>query len=216
MTRPAAEFFDAYAHDFAAIYGNDNRAFARLINLFFRRSMRERYRRTLEVCRPLEGQTVLDVGCGPGHYAVAFAQLGAAHVVGIDFAPAMIALAQQRADAAGVTDRCTFVETDFMSYDESSSFDYTVFMGFMDYAADSDRVIERASQLTRDTAVFSFPASAGVLAWQRRLRYRHKTPLYMYSRADVETLTNAYFSAVLIDRIGRDYYVTARRQSTPV
>ena len=48
------------------------------------------------------GQRLLDVGCGAGREAVGFARAGLS-VVGIDLAPAMIALARERARAAGVT-----------------------------------------------------------------------------------------------------------------
>lgn len=48
------------------------------------------------------GTRVLDAGCGPGQWAVAFAQAGA-RVTAIDLAPAMLAHAARRAQAAGVT-----------------------------------------------------------------------------------------------------------------
>jgi len=47
------------------------------------------------------GRRVLDVGCGAGREAIGFARAGLS-VVGIDLAPAMIALARERARAAGV------------------------------------------------------------------------------------------------------------------
>ena len=47
------------------------------------------------------GQRLLDVGCGAGREAVGFARAGLS-VVGIDLAPAMIALAAERTRAAGV------------------------------------------------------------------------------------------------------------------
>jgi 2-polyprenyl-6-hydroxyphenyl methylase/3-demethylubiquinone-9 3-methyltransferase len=43
----------------------------------------------------LEGQTVLDVGCGSGLFAVAAARLGAERVVGIDINPRSIAASEQ-------------------------------------------------------------------------------------------------------------------------
>jgi 2-polyprenyl-3-methyl-5-hydroxy-6-metoxy-1,4-benzoquinol methylase len=72
VTNPGvSDFFDSYAHDFNAIYGNRNTFLNRLLNGWLRRSMRLRYEMTLQSCDPLEGKSVLDVGCGPGHYAVA-------------------------------------------------------------------------------------------------------------------------------------------------
>jgi ubiquinone/menaquinone biosynthesis C-methylase UbiE len=46
------------------------------------------------------GRRLLDIGCGAGREAIAFARAGLA-VTGIDVAPAMIALARDRARAAG-------------------------------------------------------------------------------------------------------------------
>ena len=57
------------------------------------------------------GQTVLDVTCGPGLYAVPLAKRGC-HVVGVDFGPAALAHARQLAEAEGVGGRCTFRQAD--------------------------------------------------------------------------------------------------------
>lgn len=57
------------------------------------------------------GDEVLDVTCGPGLYAVALAERGC-RVTGIDFGPAAIAYARELAAAAGVAQRCTFLQQD--------------------------------------------------------------------------------------------------------
>ncbi|NJN55290.1 MAG: class I SAM-dependent methyltransferase [Anaerolineae bacterium] len=57
------------------------------------------------------GSRLLDITCGPGLYAVEFAQRGCL-VTGIDFGPAAIAYAQELAAAEGVADRCTFIQQD--------------------------------------------------------------------------------------------------------
>ncbi len=58
-----------------------------------------------------EGSSILDVTCGPGLYAVDFAQQGC-HIRGIDFSPAAIAYARSRAMEYGVADRCQFQQED--------------------------------------------------------------------------------------------------------
>lgn len=57
---------------------------------------------------------VLDIGCGAGATALALAQrLGApAQVTGVDISPALIALAQQRAAAAGLATQTQFITAD--------------------------------------------------------------------------------------------------------
>jgi SAM-dependent methyltransferase len=207
-----SRFFDAYAADFSSIYGGSGGFTGRIISKVFRRSMMLRYLRTIEGCRPIEGRSVLDVGCGPGHYSIALAGRGARRVVGIDFAPAMIDLARSRAEAAGVGGICEFVCADFMTRPLAAEFDYSVVMGFMDYARDPASVVARVLSLTASRAFFSFPAAGGLLAWQRAIRYRRRCDLFLYRRQDLEhLLERTGRSRVEIDRIARDFFVTVRK-----
>ncbi|MBI4617796.1 MAG: class I SAM-dependent methyltransferase [Planctomycetes bacterium] len=56
----------------------------------------------LELLEPLEGQCVLDLGCGEGELSVALARRGA-RVVSVDLARAGLALARRRAGASEAT-----------------------------------------------------------------------------------------------------------------
>jgi ubiquinone/menaquinone biosynthesis C-methylase UbiE len=74
------------------------------------------------------GARVLDLTCGPGLYAVALAQRGA-DVTGVDFGPASITHARELAAAAGVTERCRFVEADVRDYEPpTGAFDAVLFL----------------------------------------------------------------------------------------
>jgi len=171
--------------------------------------MLERFRRTIEGCRPVSGRTVLDVGCGPGHYGLALARLGAARVLGIDFAAGMLERARRNAQAAGHEKVCEFVAADFGRFESAETFDFVILMGFMDYIRDPAPVIEKAVRLARRKAFFSFPVSRGLLAWQRKLRYRRKTDLYLYGREQLRGLFASLPDELLqVERIGRDYFVT--------
>jgi SAM-dependent methyltransferase len=203
------EFFDGYAGDFNAIYGNTNTPINRLINRVFRKSMRLRFEKTLAGCEPVAGASVLDVGCGPGHYAVELARRGAARVLGVDFAEGMIDLARRQAQAADVADRCEFQVGDIDRTDLSTPFDYILVMGFMDYVADPAPLLRRLLAATRRRAFFSFPAAGGLLAWQRQLRYRRRCPLYLYPRDRLHALLAGLPGAdFTIEPIARDYFVT--------
>ncbi|MDX1613800.1 MAG: methyltransferase domain-containing protein [Candidatus Promineifilaceae bacterium] len=57
------------------------------------------------------GARVLDVTCGPGLYAVPLAERGC-QVTGIDFSPAAIRHARDRATLRQVAERCTFLHQD--------------------------------------------------------------------------------------------------------
>jgi 2-polyprenyl-3-methyl-5-hydroxy-6-metoxy-1,4-benzoquinol methylase len=208
MTQTAS-FFDSYARDFEAIYGNKNTPVNRVINHYFRKSMRVRYERTIAGCSPIEARSVLDIGCGPGHYSVELARRGAADVLGIDFAEGMIKLADGRARAAGVEDRCRFVLGDILEASIDRKYDYTIVMGFMDYVEEPRTVIDRILEVTSGKAFISFPVAGGVLAWQRKLRYRQRCPLYLYSEARLRDLFRPYREVrVEIEPAARDFFVT--------
>jgi len=204
-----SQFFDSYAHDFAGIYGNSNTLLNRFVNRNFRTSMRLRYEKTIEGCSPIVGKTVLDIGCGPGHYSVALAKKGAQRVFGIDFADGMIAIAKQNAQSAGLEGTCSFARQDFLNDPIPDKYDYTIAMGFMDYMADPQKTVAKVLSVTKAKAFFSFPADGGVLAWQRKLRYRSRCPLYMYSLPQLQHIFSGS-KQVNIERIARDYFVTVR------
>lgn len=208
MSERTSEFFDRYAGGFNAIYGNDNRAFERIINHLFRRAMLVRYEKSLAGCRPIEGRTVIDIGCGPGHYSVALARAGAAQVLGLDFAPGMLEIARQSAVAQGVAQRCVFALGDFLTYPMPQRFDYAIVMGFMDYVRDPRPVIDRVLQIASSRAFFSFPKAGGLLAWQRKLRYRKRCDLFLYGEDQIRSLFSTTGASFSIESIGRDFFVT--------
>jgi SAM-dependent methyltransferase len=66
-----------------------------------------------------ERTKILDLGCGPGLYAVRFARLGH-ECRGIDFGPASVAYAREQAEKEGVD--ATFVEEDLRAADFGSGY----------------------------------------------------------------------------------------------
>jgi SAM-dependent methyltransferase len=95
------DFFDSYAYDFDALYGAPQNILSSVINPLFRKSMKLRFEKTIEYSAPVDGKSILDIGCGPGHYAIALSKSGAKNVVGIDFAPEMIKIAKEKSQMAG-------------------------------------------------------------------------------------------------------------------
>lgn len=205
-----SRFFDRYAHDFSAIYGNKNTVVNTVVNKLFRESMKLRFFMTLEGCNPVEGKSVLDIGCGPGHYSVALARRGAGKVLGIDFADGMLDIARENARRGGVDQLCTFRRSDFTQESFPREYDYSIAMGFMDYMADPRAVVERVLAATKVRAFFSFPLDGGLLAAQRKLRYRSRCDLFLYSEPQVRQLfTGTGCHRVDVEQIDRDLFVTA-------
>lgn len=205
-----SEFFNSYAHDFDAIYGTRNSLIGSIINRLFRQSMKLRYLRTLRACSPVIGHSVLDIGCGPGHYSVALAKMGASEVLGIDFAESMLGIARKRASAQGVLGTCSFERRDFLVDKIDRRYDFTILMGIMDYITEPLETVRKAISLTKKRAFFSFPLDGGLLGWQRKLRYSSRCKLFLYSRAQVHRIFS-HFSEVKfqIENLKRDLFVVA-------
>jgi len=208
-------FFHQYANDFDAIYGNQNGIIDSVINRLFRKSMRLRYEKSIAGCNPIEGRSVLDVGCGPGHYSITLAQRGAGRVIGIDFAEGMLQLASEHAAKVGVGDHCQFQVADFYKYEPQELFDYVIVMGFMDYMPDPEKVVGKVLSLTKGKAFFSFPVAGGFLGWQRQLRYRKRCDLFLYTQDQLQQIFSRFPEATAaIEPAARDYFVTLARKST--
>jgi 2-polyprenyl-3-methyl-5-hydroxy-6-metoxy-1,4-benzoquinol methylase len=212
--RSVAEFFDSYSADFNALYGSRKSAVNSMVDRVFRKSMRLRFERSLAGCMPVEGKTVLDVGCGPGHYAVHLATKGAARCFGLDFSPAMIRLSTDNAIRQGVNDRCKFEVGDFSQYRFTRQFDYSIVMGFMDYVKEPREIIDIVLSVTKSKAFFSFPMACGILAWQRKQRYKSRCDLFLYRLEQVKQLSEDRLHwRIEIERISRDFFVTFSSQT---
>ena len=83
-------------------------------------------------------------------------------------------------------------------------------MGFMDYVEHPEATVEKALGLAKSRAFFSFPLDGGLLAWQRKLRYKTRCNLLMYTEDQVQRIFSATKVArVDVSRIDRDLFVTA-------
>ena len=202
-------FFDSYAKEFDSVFTNRGSFPRRIINGLFRKSTRLRYLKTLDGANPVAGKTVIDIGCGPGYYAVALAKKGARKILGVDISPSMIALAQEHAKAADVEKCCEFVVANFISYPVVEKFDYAIAQGFMDYVAHPEKMVAKIVAVTKNKAFFSFPRDGGFLAWQRKIRYQWKCDLFQYNREQLDELFGRLQGEnVEIEQISRDYFVT--------
>jgi len=89
------------AYDVAAHY--DDAYYADLADRYARRSRfaRQRVANVLSLLPPLDGLTVVDIGCGMGTFAIECARRGA-RALGVDPAPAALPAARRVAEAEGV------------------------------------------------------------------------------------------------------------------
>ena len=203
--------FHADARRFDAIYEDRKGPVSRFIDHVWRGVVRRRFELTLEKLRPLEGKTLLDVGCGSGRYCIAFAREGAVRVLGVDFAPAMIELANDLSRRAGVADRCEYRVGAFPDVVPDGPFDISTALWFFDYVADPVSVLKPMRGRTRSTMIMSFPKSAEWRAPLRRLRFRMAgCPLFLYSERRVrEILAQAGIQKYEWIPLDRDYFIVA-------
>lgn len=75
-----------------------------------RRSVHARAVIALEILQPhLKDRTVLDVGCGNGHFLNGCLEAGARHVIGVDIAPAAVDEARRISERNRTADRTTWL-----------------------------------------------------------------------------------------------------------
>ena len=205
------EHFHADARRFDAIYEERKGPVTRLIDNWWRGVVRRRLEINLEKLEPIKGKSILDVGCGSGRFCIAYAQRGASRVVGIDFAAAMIDIAQQIAQEAGVANVCEFIAGAFPDALNDEMFDASTANGFFDYIEHPVPIIARMRELTRATMIMSFPKAVEWRVPVRRLRFWLKgTPLFLYRESQVkQILADAGVRNYEWINLDRDYLIVA-------
>lgn len=203
--------FHRSAGDFDAIYTGRKSPLGRLLDRWLRWDMQARMRLALEACRPLEGRTVLDAGCGTGRFCLPLAKAGAARVVGIDFAPAMIERAVDLAKQQGLDGVCQFLQGDLLAWQPPEPFDYVLAVGLFDYVRDDRPLLARLREMTRGKAVMTFPRADTWRAPVRRLRLALKgCPVFFYTEKRIRDhlLVSGFYPQKLV-RVGKLYFVEA-------
>lgn len=79
------------------------------------------------------GQQVLDIGCGWGGMAIYLARHADVRVLGVTLSQEQLALARERARAAGVADRVRFELTDYRDLPREGRFDRIVSVGMFEH-----------------------------------------------------------------------------------
>jgi hypothetical protein len=121
----------------------------------------------------------------------------------------MIIIATEHAKELGLDNSLKFEVVDVFNFNPGRKFDYSIMMGFVEYFEHPELVIRKAVDITNRKVMISFPAEGGILAFQRKLRYRNRCYLRFYHQRDIEVLMQQLnLSSFTIERIGRDYFVT--------
>ena len=204
-----AAFFDKRARSFDAYYSRKKAFFWKILDRIFRDSIRRRFEETLKEFRKEPYQKILDAGCGSGRYAVALAGAGA-RIVGIDFSPQMIKLAEHLAREKNLQDRCRFVLGDFKDVPLIEQFDMTIAIGFFDYLKNPQEHFDKMLDVTSRKIIASFPAQG---RWQnviRRARLKFlRCPVYFYDKEKIRRLLKSpRIRTFTIINLNRDFFAT--------
>jgi ubiquinone/menaquinone biosynthesis C-methylase UbiE len=208
----AATFFNGFAETFDTIYDQKRNRFMRWVDCTFRSDMFVRYALTFEALGELNGNTVLDIGCGSGPYIVEAFKRGASRVTGIDPAPNMLTLVRQRLRDKNIGEtRCRLLTGIFPGMGVEPH-DYAIVMGVMDYVADPQSFLNALRPMVQRLAVISFPSEHWFRTPFRKMRYRvRRCPVYFYDEAKIRQFcSKAGFTEVAIRKIpgaGMDFHV---------
>ncbi|MDC0350842.1 class I SAM-dependent methyltransferase [Candidatus Pelagibacter sp.] len=216
ISKNVSIFFDGYAHDFSSIYKEDTKkrsSFDKLMDKWFRKGIRDRFNITVNETKKDTINSILDIGCGPGHFVVKFLEQGK-KVTALDIAPSMIEITKKRVQSMGKEDEVKFILEDYLEYKPTEKFDAVCVMGFFDYVEDPVIVLKKLINDVNKEIYISIPDNKGLLAWQRKIRYNQRNcPLFLYSRKFLEdSLKKAgCFEISEIVEIDRGYFVTIRK-----
>src|SRR5205823_3739443 len=145
-----------------------------------------------------------------------YAERGAARVVGIDFAEAMIDLAREYAGRLGVADQCELIPGAFPDVVPPGEYDASTAMGFFDYIENPVPLLAAMREITRETIVMSFPKAREWRVPVRRLRFKMlRCPLFLYSETRVKTiLRDAGIQRYDWIPLDRDYVIVGHLNAT--
>jgi 2-polyprenyl-3-methyl-5-hydroxy-6-metoxy-1,4-benzoquinol methylase len=188
-TRQLREHFNRHADDFDRLYDPGRQSLlSRWLNRHFRTDIANRYLAALDHVRSSGAKSVLDVGCGPGHYLVALAEMGIPRALGIDASEEMISLARQQPALVGRSS-VEIVHADYTEWQTDEKFDIVLAIGFFDYTNFPGLLLKKM-RMHADHSVFaSFPSRHWLrtpFRWTRR-RFQG-TKVYFYSEADISRL----------------------------
>ncbi len=205
------DYWDRQVNDFDSIYARSKSRFDNWIDATFRWDMYARFDYTMENAEPIQGRTILDVGCGTGRYALEFARRGARRVVGIDIAEKMLAVCEQRARDEHLEDRCEFVHTDLTKYQPDEKFAVCIGIGLFDYVREPLPVLIKMREIVTDRAIISLPRFWTWRAPVRRARLALRgCDVYFYTKERIDMLLKqAGFKRYALQQLGQLYCVTA-------
>jgi ubiquinone/menaquinone biosynthesis C-methylase UbiE len=203
--------FDRTAETFDSIYTGRKSAFSRFLDKKLRWDMEKRFERTIEECGEVNGKTIIDVGCGSGRFMEALQVKHPGLILGLDFAPTMLSLAQKILFEKMPDSPCRFVVGDYNQVNFKQNFDITLAIGLFDYIAEPLPMLKKMRQTTDQKLIATFPRKGTLRAILRNIRLSlHNCPVFFFTPDEVNgLLKNAGFTEIKQEIFGQLIFITA-------
>jgi 2-polyprenyl-3-methyl-5-hydroxy-6-metoxy-1,4-benzoquinol methylase len=214
MNESVKGFFNDYTKEFAKISRSitsigvkESSWTDKLFNKWFRKSMTLRFNQTINEIVDAECQSALDIGCGPGDYSIALRNKNINNITALDFSQNMIDFAQKLEIDLFGDSKIDWSVADFSTWESKKTFDAAIIVGVMDYIEKPLEFVNSVFSVCNKVSIFSFPSDKGFLAWQRKVRYKSRCYLRLYSQKELEILFKDAGENVVIHKLGRDFLV---------
>lgn len=211
MPNSTTRHFDKFALSFDRIYCERRSRLMRWLDNRFRKDIFLRFQLTFAALEPLDGKTVLDIGCGSGIYLLESLNRGARYVTGIDPSKKMLESAANRLESADFPGKSGLIEGKFPGIGLAAH-DHVIVMGVMDYIREPLLFLRALHPLVKLSAAVSFPSRHWYRTPVRKFRYLILgCPVFFYNESSIYRLSKtAGFSECRIKKIdgaGMDYHV---------
>lgn len=210
---PVKNHFNKKAQAFDSIYSGEKSVIGNCLDKKLRWDMEKRFRRTLEECRDVTGKTIIDIGCGSGRYMEALQKKNPKMILGLDFAPNMISLAQKIMNKKKPGSPCRFVIGDFDQMQFKTNFDIALAIGLFDYIADPYPLLSKIAKLTNEKFIATFPRKGTLRSRLRRLRLKLQScPVNFFTVDQVQHLIKkAGFFQMKYEIFGQLIFIVAEK-----
>lgn len=198
--------FEIFTGTFNGVYeGKQESLLYKLVDVLFRKKiLQRRMEIVISSIGDLKDKKVLDIGCGPGQYALALTRGHPKSVLGIDISPSMIEFARERAKAACLERICRFENLDFLDKSFHGEFDIVIAAGVFDYVCQPQLFLSKIQNVLKGRAVISFPIKWTLMtpirmAWLSK----RNCPHYYYTKREIKRLLDVCgLKNISIRRIG--------------
>lgn len=127
----------------------------RIANRYFRKKLlNERLNGVLKIAEPVQGCSVLDLGCGSGRLCIELYRRGAIQVIGIDYNEEMLELANTKLQAAKQQGKLKFEVNEIKKY--SISADIAIIIGVVSYYEDIEDILKNVIANNHRIIIFQY------------------------------------------------------------